>query len=142
MRIVLATGGFDPIHSGHITYFESAKTLGDKLIIGLNSDEWLTRKKGKPFMPWKERSKIIQSLRVVDFVIQYDDSDNSSKNAIKLVRDIFPYDTIVFANGGDRGNNNTLELSYADDNLEFVFGVGGNYKQNSSSWILDNWKNI
>ncbi len=86
MKIVLVTGGFDPIHSGHISYFQAARNLGDKLVVGINSDEWLIRKKGQPFMPWFERIKIIQALKMVDFVIEYNDGDNSSKNAIKLVR--------------------------------------------------------
>jgi cytidyltransferase-like protein len=140
MKIVLVTGGFDPIHSGHISYFQAARNLGDKLIVGINSDEWLTRKKGQPFMTWIERCKIIKELKMVDFVIEYNDDDNSSKNAIKLVRQTFPNDTIVFANGGDRGDQNILEMDYEDNNLEFAFGVGGNNKQNSSSWILNEWK--
>ena len=77
-RIVLVTGGFDPIHSGHIEYFNSAKRFGDELIVGLNSDEWLTRKKGKAFMPFKERKAIIESLKMVDKVIDFDDSDDLS----------------------------------------------------------------
>ena len=58
-KIVLVTGGFDPIHSGHISYFKEAAKLGDWLVVGINSDEWLTRKKGKPFMPFGERETII-----------------------------------------------------------------------------------
>ena len=69
MKVVLVTGGFDPLHSGHISYFEEAKKLGDKLVVGLNSDEWLTRKKGLPFMPLKERKIIVQNLKMVDEVI-------------------------------------------------------------------------
>jgi len=65
-RVVLVTGGFDPLHSGHIEYFKEAKKLGSKLIVGLNSDEWLTRKKGRPFMPIEERAAIIKELAVVD----------------------------------------------------------------------------
>ena len=61
MKIVLATGGFDPLHSGHISYLKSARELGDKLIVGLNSDDWLTRKKGRPFMPYKERAAIVEN---------------------------------------------------------------------------------
>ena len=67
--VVLVTGGFDPLHSGHIAYFKEAKKLGNKLVVGVNSDAWLTRKKGRPFMPWEERSIIIESLECVDHVI-------------------------------------------------------------------------
>ena len=63
--IVLVTGGFDPIHSGHIAYFKAARKLGDKLIVGVNSDAWLNRKKGRAFMPFSERSDIIHNLKMV-----------------------------------------------------------------------------
>jgi D-beta-D-heptose 7-phosphate kinase/D-beta-D-heptose 1-phosphate adenosyltransferase len=140
MKIVLVTGGFDPIHSGHIAYFESARTLGDMLIVGLNSDEWLACKKGQPFMDVYERSRIIESLRVVDKVVCYPDADGSSKNAITGVRAMYPEATIIFANGGDRTKENIPEMDLVDDKLEFVFGVGGEDKKNSSSWILEEWK--
>ena len=82
MRIVLVTGGFDPLHSGHIAYFKAAKKLGNQLIVGLNSDEWLTRKKGRPFMSWNERAAIINELGCVDDVIEFNDNDNTACNAI------------------------------------------------------------
>ena len=82
MKVVLVTGGFDPLHSGHIAYLTAAKKLGDKLVVGINSDEWLTRKKGKPFMPLRERISIISALTVVDDVLTWDDSDDSACGAI------------------------------------------------------------
>ena len=82
MKVVLVTGGFDPLHSGHISYFKEAKKLGDKLVVGLNSDEWLTRKKGKPFMPIKERVEIIRNLKMVDDVLTWEDNDDSASGAI------------------------------------------------------------
>ena len=82
MKTVLVTGGFDPIHKGHIEYFKEAKLLGDKLIVGLNSDHWLTRKKGKPFMDLENRAMVIQSLSMVDEVIIFNDEDNTSCHAI------------------------------------------------------------
>ena len=141
-KIVLCTGGFDPLHSGHIAYFEAAKKLGDCLIVGINSDSWLTRKKGRPFMPAAERAAIVAALAVVDKVIEFDDHDNSACDAILKVRHLYPNDTIIFANGGDRGSNNTpeMQLAFADDDLKFEFGVGGDDKKNSSSWILEEWK--
>ena len=138
--VVLVTGGFDPVHSGHIAYFESAKKLGDILVVGLNSDSWLERKKGQAFMHIYEREKIISSLRVVDKVVCYPDADGSSKNAITGVRAMYPDATIIFANGGDRTANNIPEMDVDDDNLIFKFGVGGEDKANSSSWILEEWK--
>lgn len=139
-KIILVTGGFDPLHSGHIAYFEAARKLGDMLIVGINTDEWLTRKKGQPFMDEYERRRIIESLKVVDQVVCYPDADGSSKNAITGVRAMYPDATIVFANGGDRTKENIPEMDLVDDNLEFVFGVGGEDKKNSSSWILQEWK--
>jgi cytidyltransferase-like protein len=139
-KIVLVTGGFDPIHSGHIEYLKSAKTLGDTLIVGINSDNWLRRKKGQEFMSWEERATVVSNLRDVDRVINFDDADNSAINAIEKVRAIYPYHEIIFANGGDRTNENIPEMSVVDDNLTFVFGVGGTDKKNSSSWILQEWR--
>ena len=142
MKIVLVTGGFDPLHSGHIEYFNAAKELGDKLIVGINSDEWLARKKGQPFMPWKERAAIVANLQVIDRVINFDDSDNSAKDAIRKARSIFPNHEIIFANGGDRTKDNIPEMDLLNEylNLRFVFAVGGENKLNSSSWILREWK--
>lgn len=139
-KIVLITGGFDPLHSGHIAYFKAAKRLGDILVVGVNSDDWLTRKKGMPFMPYKERAEIVRNIVGVDFVIDFDDSDGSAKKAIEMVRQSYPQDRIIFANGGDRTSTNIPEMDIVDDNLEFAFGVGGDDKKNSSSWILQEWK--
>jgi cytidyltransferase-like protein len=138
--IVLITGGFDPLHSGHIAYFHAAKKLGDILVVGVNSDEWLTRKKGAPFMPYMERATIVRNIVGVDFVINFNDSDNSAKHAIQMVRQSYPQDKIIFANGGDRTAINIPEMDIQDSNLEFAFGVGGEDKKNSSSWILQEWK--
>jgi len=139
-KIVLVTGGFDPIHSGHIAYFKAAKKLGDLLIVGVNSDEWLARKKGTAFMPYRERSEIVKNIVGVDFVIDFDDSDGSARHAIQMVRQSYPGNPIIFANGGDRTQENIPEMSVEDPKLEFVFGVGGEDKKNSSSWILQDWK--
>jgi cytidyltransferase-like protein len=139
-KIVLVTGGFDPLHSGHIAYFNAARELGDKLVVGLNSDAWLERKKGNAFMPWDERATIVAALSVVDRVIAFNDDDNSSKGAIHKAREIFPNHDIIFANGGDRTKDNIPEMDVKVSNVKFVFGVGGNNKKNSSSRILEEWR--
>lgn len=141
MTIVLATGGFDPIHSGHINYLNDAKKLGNVLYVGLNSDGWLTRKKGKPFLNWEERAIIVSNLKSVDYVIPFEDFDGTAKDAIRIVRKHHLTDKIIFVNGGDRTEANIPEMDIDDPNLEFVFGVGGDFKQNSSSWILKSWGN-
>lgn len=137
--IILVSGGFDPIHSGHIHHFKEAKKLGDILIVGLNSDEWLTRKKGKPFMPIEERMAVIRELRMVDCVVPFNDDDSSSIDLIKKVLVI--HDDVIFANGGDRTAKNIPEIDAFDKDprVQFIFGVGGTHKQNSSSWILKEW---
>ena len=138
--IVLVTGGFDPVHSGHISYLQAAGKLGDLLIVGINSDLWLERKKGRAFMPLKERAAVIRNMQGVDFVIDFDDSDGSARNALWMVRQSYPNDRIIFANGGDRTTENIPEQDIEDSNVEFVFEVGGQDKRNSSSWILQEWK--
>lgn len=138
MRVVLVTGGFDPLHSGHIEYFKAAKQLGYLLIVGVNSDDWLIRKKGRAFMPVSERKAIIENLYQVHKVIDFDDSDNTAIDAINKVKQLYPKASIIFANGGDRTKYNIPEMVF--DDVEFVFGVGGNNKINSSSWILEEWK--
>lgn len=140
-RIVLVSGGFDPLHSGHIEYFKAARRLGNKLIVAVNSDDWLTRKKGKPFMPWNERAAIIRELKMVDEVIDFDDSNGSANLAIYKCLQRFPNSKIIFANGGDRINENTPEFKTYGNTpwVEFAWGVGGSDKKNSSSWILEQW---
>ena len=140
-RVVLVTGGFDPLHSGHIAYFKAARELGDHLVVGVNSDNWLTRKKGRPFMPFTERANIIKELSVVDQVIGFNDDDNTANAAIFHTLSTSA-GTVVFANGGDRTTNNIPEIDmFKDrDDVEFHFEIGGSNKLNSSSWILDQWK--
>lgn len=142
-KIILVTGGFDPLHSGHIAYFEEAKKLGDELWVGLNSDIWLTRKKGRPFMTFNERASIIKNLRMVDQVLDFDDDDiGSSNRCIEKILNLTGLDTtIIVANGGDRNPTNIPEvLKYADHpRVEFAWSVGGDDKKNSSSWILKAW---
>ena len=139
MKIIIVSGGFDPIHSGHIAYFKSARSLGDKLVVALNSDSWLENKKGKFFMPFNERKAIIESMSCVDEVIDFDDDDKGSAiNALEKVKTLYPNDNLFFANGGDRTNSNIPEMSVSG--IEFLFSVGGDDKKNSSSWILKNWQ--
>jgi|TARA_B110000211_G_scaffold76677_1_gene89928 D-beta-D-heptose 7-phosphate kinase/D-beta-D-heptose 1-phosphate adenosyltransferase len=137
-KIVLITGGFDPLHSGHLAYIKAARKLGDKLIVGLNSDDWLVRKKGKNFLPEKERYSIISSIRYVDGCILFNDTDDTATEAIKNVKMLYPYSQIIFANGGDRTKENIPEMIF--DDVTFMFGVGGEDKKNSSSWILQKWE--
>jgi len=136
-KVVVVSGGFDPLHSGHIAMFESAALLGDRLVVAVNSEEWLTRKKGRPFMSQSERMNIIENLKMVTMTIAFDDSDDSAIDALLKTKEAFPTSGIIFANGGDRTVYNIPEMSLLD--VTFVFGVGGDDKKNSSSSILDDW---
>jgi cytidyltransferase-like protein len=135
MKISVVSGGFDPLHSGHLEYLQSAKDGSDKLIVLLNSDEWLSNKKGKPFLPVSERKLILESIKYVDEVILFDDDDKGSCiNGLKKVISLNPNDEIIFCNGGDRNKSNIPEMELTE--INFKFGVGSEEKKNSSSWIL------
>ena len=136
---VLVTGGFDPLHRGHLAYFEAAYKFGDALIVGLNSDEWLRRKKGKHFMDFEDRRAVIEALWMVDEVIKFDDSDGTAIDAIERCLDWYENVNLIFCNGGDRTQENIPEMRVENPRLTFEFGVGGFDKQNSSSDILERW---
>ena len=141
---IIVTGGFDPIHSGHIAYFESAKELGHKLWVGINSNDWLSRKKCQFFLDLTERLSIISNLSMVDHAFAFDDDDNSACGAIEhVLSQVGSKDKVIFANGGDRTKGNIPEIDrfLENTNIAFEFGVGGENKMNSSSWILESWKN-
>ena len=139
MKISVVSGGFDPLHSGHIEYFKSAASYGDVLIVALNSDNWLVNKKGKFFMPYEERKIIIENLNMVYKVIDFDDDEyGSCSNALLKLKQIYSKDEIIFCNGGDRNKKNIPEMEIED--IKFEFGVGGSHKMNSSSLILKNFQ--
>jgi D-beta-D-heptose 7-phosphate kinase/D-beta-D-heptose 1-phosphate adenosyltransferase len=124
MKLIVVSGGFDPIHSGHIAYFKSAKSHGDKLIVALNSDAWLEKKKGKFFMPFDERKVIVESIKFVDEVIGFEDDDKGSCiNALEEIKKSYPNNDIYFANGGDRDKKNIPEMSVSDINFILVLVV-------------------
>lgn len=145
-NIGIVTGGFDPLHSGHIDYIKEAASKVDILYIGVNSDAWLTRKKGKPFMPFSERQYVIANLNLpCEFTaIGFLDNDNTAKDIIKKVAAKHERSNIWFMNGGDRTKANVPEQEIENlpngNTLSFIFGIGGENKKNSSSWILDEWK--
>ena len=137
---VIATGGFDPIHIGHIEYLKAAKKLGDRLIVGVNSDDWLTRKKGRPFMDMANRLAIVESLEFVDRAISLDhkDTDGTCKTLLRVILgEVGAEDRVIFANGGDRTADNIPEMTVKDTRLSFEFSVGGDSKLNSSSWLIN-----
>ena len=136
-KLSLVTGGFDPIHSGHISYFTRAKDFSDYLVVGINTEQWLKNKKGQYFQSWVERAEIIRHLDMVDAVITVPDDDKGSAcGAIAKCLEIS--EKVIFCNGGDRGKDNTPEVKgYGDDSrVQFEYAIGGEEKANSSSWIL------
>ena len=138
-NVIIVSGGFDPVHKGHIRMFREAANLGHQVIIGLNSDEWLTRKKGKPFMDWNERAEILESCKFVTQVLSMDDSDDTASDIIRQVAKLYKGQdmNIYFANGGDRGKGNVPELDVCKDlNVVMLWGIGGG-KIQSSSWSIN-----
>ncbi|MDR0678535.1 MAG: adenylyltransferase/cytidyltransferase family protein [Holosporaceae bacterium] len=139
-RYYIVSGGFDPIHEGHIELICTASRKSDGVILLLNSDEWLCRKKGKNFMNYHTRKVICSNIKGVIDVLDFEDSDNSACDGIRRVRAKYPKDELTFANGGDRMEENIPEIAVCRKcNIALEFGVGGNSKVNSSSWILDKW---
>ena len=139
--IVLLSGGFDPPHVGHIRMILEASSLGDMVIVGVNSDEWLKRKKGYIFMPQNERVEIVRSIKGVRYAMTFDDDDNSANHLIKRVRKIHPKATIAFANGGDRTKENIPEIEVAkENNVELIWNMGGGKIQSSSTLVEESRK--
>ena len=137
----IVSGGFDPIHEGHIEMVKASAAASDGVIVLVNSDEWLIRKKGKPFQNFHTRKTICENLKGVVCALGFDDADDSASDGIRRVRQMYPDDHLVFANGGDRGKDNIREDDVcAECHVDKVFGVGGNRKANSSSWILEKWE--
>lgn len=130
-KLVTVSGGFDPIHVGHVRMILESGSLGDVIIIA-NSDAWLMRKKGYVFMPYEERQEILYALKgVVDVVEALDDDDTVCKSLEKIRPDIF-------ANGGDRKEGNVPEYKLCEKlNIKMMFGIGGRDKPQSSSWLVD-----
>jgi len=138
--IVIVSGGFDPVHSGHVKLIEEASKFGN-IVVLLNSDSWLQNKKGNAFLPFEERKVIMNAFKNVVDVIICGDEDNTCIDGMKKVIKKYPNHKIKFANGGDRNNKSTPETVFCENNgIETLWGIGGQNKSNSSSWILKKWK--
>ena len=132
--IIAVSGGFDPVHIGHVRMIQDAARYGDVMVI-INSDDWLTRKKGYVFMPWEERAEIMGNIKGVRFVTQVDDSDGTVCEALRRHR------PDAFANGGDRKTQNTPEMDVCEElGIQMMWAIGGNDKPQSSSWLVDKLK--
>ena len=132
--IIAVSGGFDPVHIGHIRMIRDAGRYGDVLVI-INSDDWLMRKKGYVFMPWKERAEIMGNIKGVRIVTQVDDSDGTVCQALRK------HKPDAFANGGDRKTNNTPEMDVCEElGIQMMWSIGGGDKPQSSSWLVNKLK--
>lgn len=130
-KIVAVSGGFDPIHVGHVRMIQEAADIGDGVIVIANSDAWLERKKGYAFMPYVERQEILYSIKGVIDVVEAIDDDGTVCESLKRIK------PDIFANGGDRKSGNVPEYAVCDElGIEMRFGVGGNDKPQSSSWLI------
>lgn len=142
-KYYIVSGGFDPIHEGHIEMIRASAAQSDGVILLLNSDNWLCRKKGKNFMNFNTRKVICENLKGVVEVLSFNDDDNTACDGIRRVRALYPQAELVFANGGDRTKENIPETGICQKyNVSLEFGVGGENKANSSSWILADWKKV
>ena len=136
--VIIMSGGFDPVHKGHLRMFREASWLGHQVIVGLNSDDWLSRKKGKPFMDFKERKEILEGFKYINQVLAFDDKDETANDIIKQACSLYKnFDVnIYFANGGDRTSDNVPEMKVCDElGVEMIWGIGGG-KIQSSSWLI------
>lgn len=128
-KIIAVSGGFDPIHKGHVRMIREAAKHGDVVVI-LNSDEWLVRKKGYKFMNFDERSYIAGSIKGVIMTTGVDDSDGTVCEALIRIK---PH---AFANGGDRKTNNTPEMEICEElSIEMLWNIGGEKEQSSSELV-------
>lgn len=138
MKLAIVSGGFDPVHIGHIELFEKAKDMADDLLVIVNDDAFLERKKGKPFMPLVERLKVLESLKPVTMVVESSDEDDTVCNTLQWVRALYKskYKHMMFCNGGDRtGKGETPEhITCEQIGIKPVYGLGK--KIQSSSWLL------
>lgn len=137
---VIVSGGFDPLHAGHIELIHYAHvSTGFPVIVLVNSDEWLIRKKGRNFMSFQDRCTIVRNLKHVEEVYAVDDTDGTVVSGLAMLRDMYGY-PLVFANGGDRQVENTPEFEFCQsNNIAMRFGVGGEKRQSSSN-LLQDWK--
>ena len=137
--VVAVSGGFDPVHVGHVRLFKEARSLGDELVIILNNDNWLKKKKGMAFMPEKERKEVLKSMKWVDRVFLTRHPRNAKDMSVKKELEILrPH---IFANGGDRGSKNTPELELCRRRgILAKFNVGEGGKIQSSSWLINKAK--
>jgi len=130
-KTIAVSGGFDPLHVGHLRMMQEAAQHGLLTVI-INSDEWLLRKKGYVFMPWEERAELIESYDFVNQVVKAQDED---RTVVKSLDELRPD---IFANGGDRENINTPEARFCRENdIEMMFGIGGGKIQSSSTMVTD-----
>ena len=140
--VMILSGGFDPVHVGHLRMIQAAAELADTVVVGVNSDEWLKRKKDYVFMPHPERIEIIQGFAGCTRAVGFNDDDNTASDLLRITREMYPDKTIAFGNGGDRTSENIPETAVAKDTgIDLVWSVGGGKVQSSSTLVADSRDN-
>ena len=143
-KVIILSGGFDPVHIGHLKMFKAAKEEGDIVIVGINSDSWLSRKKGQPFMIESERVEILKGFKYIDYVYTFNDQDETACDLIRKVIQLYKNDQdvkIFFGNGGDRTSSTTPEIEYCQNHkIEMLWNIGGGKIQSSSNLIKNTHK--
>lgn len=133
---MILSGGFDPVHKGHVRMMKAAKNMAYKVIVGINSDEWLVRKKGRAFMNYAERAEIISAFKYVDEVMPFNDKDGTAMDLLVRVQQLYPNCSLAFGNGGDRTEDNVPEKGFCSAyKIDMVWSLGGGKVQSSSELI-------
>jgi cytidyltransferase-like protein len=138
-RIAIVSGYFNPLHVGHLRMFHDARDLADRLVVIVNNDQQQMLKKGRIIMPESDRLEIVSSIRYVDRAILAQDPDPSVRETLSWLRREYPFEVLIFANGGDRRDAQSIAETAIckEHDIELIFGVGGSNKSDASSRLID-----
>lgn len=139
--IMILSGGFDPLHVGHIRMIQHARDMAALVVVGVNSDAWLQRNRKGPTTCFEDRCEILASIRGVTSAVGFDDKDDTAVALLKMVCRLSPGAKIAFGNGGDRTSTNVPEVEACKDlGVDLVWGVGGT-RTESSSGVIESAEN-
>ncbi|MFV1957816.1 MAG: adenylyltransferase/cytidyltransferase family protein [Planctomycetota bacterium] len=134
--ILVLSGGFDPLHVGHIRMFQHARDMAALLVVGVNSDDWLQRNRGRVYMPFEERREMVASIRGVTSAVGFDDADDTAVSLLRMVHTMSPGAKLAFGNGGERTAVNVPEVDVCKElGVDLVWGLGGDHVQASSDRV-------
>ncbi len=134
--VLVLSGGFDPLHVGHIRMIQQARDMAALIVVGVNSDDWLMRNKGRVYMKFEERREIVASIRGVTSAVGFNDADDTAINLIQMVSTMSPGAKIAFGNGGMRTALNVPEVAVCQSlGIDMIWGLGGDKVQSSSELV-------